>query len=79
MLYFFYEGVGSYHPFDGFTKPLDPEEGRKQGKYTFAKAPRYDLDSGETPLEVGPLARQVIAGRKGAEDWQDNIRLFTTS
>lgn len=71
LTYSFYEGEGSYHPFDGFTKPLDPEEGRKQGKYTFAKAPRYLLDSGETPLEVGPLARQVIAGREGAEDWQD--------
>lgn len=67
----FYEGTGSYHPFEGFTNPLDPEEGVKQGKYTFAKAPRYLLDSGETPLEVGPLARQMIAGREGAEDWQD--------
>jgi len=68
----FYEGTGSYHPFEGFTNPIDPEEGAKQGKYTFAKAPRYLLDNGEeTPLEVGPLARQMMAAREGAEDWQD--------
>lgn len=69
--YSFYEGEGSYHPFDGFTKPIDPEEGINQNKYTFAKAPRYKLNDEEIPLEAGPLARQVIAGRPGAEDWQD--------
>jgi Ni,Fe-hydrogenase I large subunit len=75
--YSFYRGSGSYHPFDGVTDPVDPIEGQKEGKYTFAKAPRYDIPGiGETPLEVGPLARQIIAGRPGAKVWQDYDPLF---
>jgi hypothetical protein len=31
------------HPWDGVTEPIDPAEGKKQGKYTWAKAPRYDV------------------------------------
>jgi hydrogenase large subunit len=54
------------------TDPIDPEEGRKQGKYTWAKSPRYDVPGkGYVPLEVGPLARQVMANRPGAEAHQD--------
>lgn len=67
----FFQGSGSLHPFEGRTEPLDIEEGKKEGKYTWAKAPRYLLPQGETPLETGPLARQVIAGRPGAQSWQD--------
>lgn len=68
----FFRGGGSLHPFEGVTDPLDPEDGRKEEKYSWAKAPRYDVPgAGEMALEVGPLARQVIAGRSGAEDWQD--------
>ncbi|WP_035101763.1 nickel-dependent hydrogenase large subunit [Aneurinibacillus terranovensis] len=75
--YSFYRGSGSYHPFEGITEPIDPIEGQKEGKYTFAKAPRYDIPGmGETPLEVGPLARQVMAGRPNAEEWQDYDPLF---
>src|SRR5690606_10042486 len=48
----------------------------KEGKYTWAKAPRYLLPGGEISLEVGPLARQVIAGPPGAEPWQDDDPLF---
>ncbi|OJF18094.1 MAG: cytochrome-c3 hydrogenase [Bacillaceae bacterium G1] len=69
--YSFFRGSGSLHPFEGVTDPMDTEEGKKEGKYTWAKAPRYLLPGGEVPLEAGPLARQVIAGRPGAEDWQD--------
>lgn len=73
----FFRGSGSLHPFDGITDPIDPVEGRKEGKYTFAKAPRYELPGmGAVPLETGPLARQVIAGRPGAEEWQDYDPLF---
>ena len=69
----FYEGTGSRHPFDGVTEPIDPAEGAKQGKYTWAKAPRYDVPGkGYVPLEVGPLARQMVASRPGGADWQDN-------
>ncbi|ADG06734.1 nickel-dependent hydrogenase large subunit [Kyrpidia tusciae] len=74
--YSFYRGSESLHPFDGKTDPIDPEEGQKEGKYTWAKAPRYQLHDEEISLEAGPLARQVMAGRPGAEDWQDSSPLF---
>lgn len=73
---FFRGGGQSLHPFDGVTDPIDTEEGKKEGKYTWAKAPRYQLPDGEISLETGPLARQVIAGRSDAEDWQDYDPLF---
>ncbi|NJN18978.1 MAG: nickel-dependent hydrogenase large subunit, partial [Oscillochloris sp.] len=41
--YSFFRGSGSHHPFDGVTDPLDPAEAEKLGKYTWAKAPRYDV------------------------------------
>jgi hydrogenase large subunit len=69
----FYEGTGSRHPFEGVTEPIDPAEGAKQGKYTWAKSPRYDVPGkGFVPLEVGPLARQMVASRPGGADWQDS-------
>jgi hydrogenase large subunit len=68
----YFEGTGSLHPWEGVTEPIDPEQGRKQGKYTWAKAPRYDVPGqGYVPLEVGPLARQVVAGNPEREVWQD--------
>ncbi|NWG21732.1 MAG: nickel-dependent hydrogenase large subunit [Chloroflexi bacterium] len=73
----FYEGNHALHPFEGRTEPVDPAIGRKQGKYTWAKAPRYEIPGvGAKPLEAGPLARQVIAGKPGAEPWQDYDPLF---
>ncbi len=73
----FFRGSGSLHPFNGVTDPIDPTEGQKEGKYTFAKAPRYEVPGmGAVSLETGPLARQVIAGRPGAEEWQDYDPLF---
>lgn len=73
----FYEGTGSRHPFDGVTEPIDPADGAKQGKYTWAKSPRYDVpDLGHVPLEVGPLARQIMAARPGAADWQESDQLM---
>ncbi|MCS7289103.1 MAG: nickel-dependent hydrogenase large subunit [Roseiflexus sp.] len=75
--YSFYQGSGLLHPFEGRTEPMDPAEAKRQGKYTWAKAPRYEVDGlGYVPLEVGPLARQVIAGKPG-EDWQDVDPLFS--
>ena len=39
--------------------PIDPADGQKQDKYSWAKSPRYDVPgAGYVPLEVGPLARQ---------------------
>ncbi len=61
----FYNGATYLHPWEGVTEPIDPLEGHKQGKYSWAKSPRYEVPgtNGKVPLEAGPLARQVIAGR----------------
>jgi uptake hydrogenase large subunit len=73
----FYEGTGSLHPFVGETKPIDPELGRKQDKYSWAKSPRYDVPGlGQVPLEAGPLARRIAAGAPGAAPHQDDDPLF---
>jgi hydrogenase large subunit len=75
--YSFFKGSGSLHPFEGVTEPLDPAEAQKQGKYTWAKAPRYNIPGvGALPLEAGPLARQVVAGRDNAASHQDYDPLF---
>ena len=72
----FFEGSASLHPWEGVTAPVDPAAGKQDGKYTWSKAPRYSVPGvGEVPLEAGPLARQVIAGKPG-EDWQDVDPLF---
>jgi len=73
----FYEGTGALHPFQGETIPIDPEEGRKLGKYSWAKSPRYDVPNlGHIPLEAGPLARRMAAGGPNAAGHQDNDPLF---
>jgi hydrogenase large subunit len=73
----FFEGSHSLHPFEGRTEPVDPQIGHAQGKYSWAKSPRYEIPGvGSTPLEAGPLARQVIAGKPNAENWQDYDPLF---
>lgn len=73
----FYRGATSLHPWEGETDPIDPLDGRRDGKYTWAKAPRYDVPGlGGVPLEVGPLARLVVAGRDGAAAHQDADPLF---
>ncbi|HRI96415.1 MAG TPA: nickel-dependent hydrogenase large subunit, partial [Nocardioides sp.] len=54
----FYAGSRPLHPWEGETDPLDPIASRAQGKYSWAKSPRYDVpDLGRRPLEAGPLAR----------------------
>jgi uptake hydrogenase large subunit len=73
----FFKGSGSLHPFDGVTDPLDPEAGRKQGKYTWAKAPRYDIPGiGLAPMEVGTYARGIMCAKPGAEPHQDTDGLM---
>lgn len=68
----FYRGDKSLHPWQGETDPIDPLDGHKQGKYSWAKSPRYDVPGkGAIPLEAGPLARQIIAGRGDAAAHQD--------
>jgi Ni,Fe-hydrogenase I large subunit len=51
----FDDSHGGKHPFDGETRPY--ATGKESGKYTWAKAPRYD----EIPAETGPLAEMVVA------------------
>ncbi len=76
----FFKGTGELHPFDGVTDPVDPADGRKQDKYTWAKAPRYIIPGkGSTPVEVGPLARQMMAGKPNAADWQESDNLFRSA
>jgi uptake hydrogenase large subunit len=73
----FYEGAGLLHPWDGETKPIDPEVGVKQGKYSWAKSPRYDVPGqGFVPLEAGPLARRLAAAAPKALPHQDDDPLF---
>lgn len=73
----YYEGTGVLHPFEGETIPIDPAGGAKQGKYSWAKSPRYDVPGlGQIPLEAGPLARRMAAGAPGAAPHQDDDGLF---
>ena len=73
----FYEDFGLLHPWDGETRPLDPEQAVKQGKYSWAKSPRYDVPGlGYIPLETGPLARRIAAAAPGAAPHQDDDPLF---
>ncbi len=73
----FYRGQSLLHPWQGETDPIDPLDGKKQDKYSWAKSPRYNVPgAGTLPLEVGPLARQVIAGNRTAAPHQDVDPLF---
>jgi hydrogenase large subunit len=68
----FYRGEDGVHPINGTEFALDPAEGRAEGKYSFAKAPRYDVPGvGRLPLEAGPLARRIIAAQPKTADHQD--------
>ncbi len=72
-----YRGNTYLHPFDGVTEPIDPADGHKQGKYSWAKSPRYEVPGiGSLPLEAGPLSRQVIAGRPATAAHQDYDPVF---
>jgi len=44
----YFKGTDSLHPWDGVTEPIDPADGKAQGKYTWAKAPRYDVEGSAT-------------------------------
>ena len=73
----YFKTEGLLHPWDGVTDPIDPADGREQGKYSWAKSPRYKVDgSGYIPLEAGPLARRIAAGAPGGAEHQDQDPLF---
>ncbi len=58
-----YEKGAAKHPYEGETKPIgeDPKYRPNGGQYTWFKAPRYENE----PMEVGPLARVLVAYAKG--------------
>ncbi|MGI9124163.1 MAG: nickel-dependent hydrogenase large subunit, partial [Mycobacterium sp.] len=57
--------------------PIDPEKAKQQGKYSWAKSPRYEVEGfGHLPLETGPLARRMAAAGPNAGPHQDNDPLF---
>jgi [NiFe] hydrogenase large subunit/hydrogenase large subunit len=72
-----YEGGDdiSLHPFEGETRPryTGPEPPwttlENHEKYTWMKSPRYD----DRPVEVGPLARMLVAYASGHEDVQEVV------
>ena len=52
-----FEGYdGGLHPSEGLTRPY--ASGNEGGRYSWAKAPRYDGH----PAETGPLAEMMVAG-----------------
>jgi [NiFe] hydrogenase large subunit/hydrogenase large subunit len=63
------------HPYDGETNPnyTGPQPPYKfldtDSKYSWIKAPRYN----DQPMEVGPLARMVVAYAKGHKDVKDTV------
>jgi Ni,Fe-hydrogenase I large subunit len=63
------------HPYDGETKPnytgpQPPYDALNvDGKYSWMKAPRYR----DMPMEVGPLARMLVAYASGHEDARELI------
>jgi len=72
----FYEGNSMLHPWEGETIPVDPAEGKKKGKYSWAKAPRYLIDGKPITVEAGPLARQVACGQEPKGKYWDHDPLF---
>jgi Ni,Fe-hydrogenase I large subunit len=72
------DGVGK-HPWEGqtepnYTGPKPPYKFLNTGptdKYTWMKAPRFE----DQPMEVGPLARMLIAYASGHKEVQDTVNL----
>ncbi|MDD2422216.1 MAG: nickel-dependent hydrogenase large subunit [Heliobacteriaceae bacterium] len=68
------------HPWEGettlkYTGPKgEYQELDLNGKYSWLKAPRWR----DHPMEVGPLARCVVAYAKGMPEWKDTIDLVLT-
>ena len=56
-----YEKGSAKHPYTGETKPLAEDIKHTDDHYSWSKAPRYN----GAPMEVGPLARVLIAYAKG--------------
>ncbi|MEA5533742.1 nickel-dependent hydrogenase large subunit [Crocosphaera sp. XPORK-15E] len=61
------EGTADVHPFDRTTVPKEINTGDYEGKYSWSTAVSHK-DLGR--MEVGSLARQLVAGGKHGESWQ---------
>jgi Ni,Fe-hydrogenase I large subunit len=67
------------HPYEGettpqYTGPKPPWQylqDEKNGKYTWMKSPRYN----GKPMQVGPLARMLVAYASGHKDVQENVNM----
>ena len=63
------------HPFDGetsqkYTGPKPPYQWLDtEGKYSWVKSPRYQ----DQPMEVGPLARMLVAYGRGHQEVRDTV------
>jgi len=74
--YEYHGGAGKgLHPWDGetdhrYTGPMPPYKNlNTDGKYSWVKAPRYQ----DLPMEVGPLARLLVAYASGQKQVQDAV------
>ena len=74
----FYQGARLAASVGGRHRSDRPRaDGHKQGKYSWAKSPRYNVaGQGYIPLEVGPLARRDGRAGPGAAAHQDDDPLF---
>jgi hydrogenase large subunit len=76
-----YEDTGPKHPWEGeterkYTGPKPPYEYLDiEEKYSFVKSPRYE---GE-PMEVGPLARMLVAYASGQKEVQDAVNFVLST
>jgi hydrogenase large subunit len=75
VVHSWYKETGPRHPWEGdtlkdYTGPKPPYEHLDvESKYSFVKSPRYE----GVPMEVGPLARMLVAYASGHKETQDAV------
>ncbi len=67
------EGQDSVHPFDRVTTPTQKNQRDFDAQYSWSTSV---LHAQYGRLEAGPLARQLVAGRSDAADWQHHDPLL---
>jgi len=55
------------HPWKGETKPSFDGKWDPEGKYSWVKAPRFNADGKNVPMQVGPLAEVLVGLAAGNE------------
>jgi hydrogenase large subunit len=81
VVHSWYEDTGPLHPWQGeterkYTGPKPPYEYLDvEQKYSFVKSPRYE----DEPMEVGPLARMLVAYASGQKEVQDAVNYVLTT